>query len=150
MKLHMQSRCGLVTGCWAKAKSSLPANFILEGLWQTLGHSSVLPTHPLFALSLVSHGRLLIGNRSGLGHLSNAGELGSHTSVCFFICQIIKFLLAFPLGSSLEGFSYLGFLPIRSVPLIKEPAVYLPLGRTCPVTFISHVAFLSHLCMRAT
>lgn len=93
--------------------------------------SSLLPFSP------VSQGHLLSRNRTSLGHLSNAGELGSHTPVCFPICQIIKFLLAsFPLGPVFEGFNYLGFhrdfsvgfLLICHAPPTKEPMFMFHLG----------------------
>lgn len=102
-----------------------------------------------------SHHSLLSRNRSVLGHLSNAGELGSHTSGCFSVGQIIKFLLAFSLGPIFEAFNYfrfykdcpVDFLLVCHIPPtvdhlnLKGFPINLPLGQNYPAVFASHTGF---------
>lgn len=102
-----------------------------------------------------SHHCLLSRNRSAFGHLSNAGKLGSRTSVCFPAGKIIKFLSAFSLGPVFEVFIYFSFQKDSPVdfPLVyhipptivslnpKGLPVNLPLGQNYPTVFVSYAGF---------
>lgn len=60
---------------------------------------------------------------------------------------------SFSTGSIFEGFNYLGFhedspvgfLLACHIPPTQEPMVYLSLGRTHPVVWMSHLCLASHI-----
>lgn len=87
-------------------KQSWNANTTLtnSGTFLSLSH----PNPPL-QLKPFSHHCLLSRNRRAIGHLSNAGDLWSHTLVCLSVGEIIKFLSAFFLGPMFEAFNYFSF-----------------------------------------
>lgn len=150
----------------SKSKSFLsltnPVPTACRLIWSIL--QFILPNLPLPHLfKPFSHHSLLSRNRSAFGQLSKAGEQESHTSVCFSVGKIIKFLLTFSLGLIFEGFSYFNFykdspvyfllvcyIPPSIVRLsLKGLPIHLPLEQL-PRFLEATLDGISHSCMHVT
>lgn len=123
-----------------------------------LKHSSVDPAQILPSLQDLFLSLFSQQKEECLGSLSNAGDLGSHTSASFNVGEIIKFLLVFSLSPVPEAFNYFHFykdspvdflsrLPHTSHNSRTSPKkanhlkINLPLRQNYPLVFASHSDF---------
>ena len=138
--MYKQRQPAVVAVCWAKAKSSLPAN----SFWRAMEDSRTflsssrpcpLPFKPCFPWLSPQQAQEWLWTPFKCG---GAGK---------------PHLGLLSMGSIFESFNYLGFhedspvgfLLVCHIPPTKELMVYLSLGRTHPVVWMSHLCVASHI-----